>query len=222
MLELILASFVGAIVILGAVTSYNVISDQYQQNKQVNDIRNFAVPTMRFLAREIRMAGYKHVDEDIESDFGRIDNPIVITDAENACCDSIQIVYDRELPSRQVERYRKTYYTMKETDPFVRFRLFVDIERWQSGNWQPSQEGQVVSDYLEDFQVEGSQLNSQGFPTLLDVNIVFKSKNKIKETQDFEKSDYAAGNNNFELSDRIKREEFEMSLYLRYLVDYSF
>lgn len=215
MVELLLAVFVGSIVLAGGYASYAVIAAQYQRNSGVSDIRDFAVPTIKIINRDLRMAGYRAVDNNIESTFGRINPPITITNAANVCCDSFFVVYDKSLTSR----IRVTYYVAARTSP-SRNALFMDIAQWNGTTWVNQTTGAIVADYVEDFQIEGSQNNTSGFPTFIDYNLVFTSRNKTPTTNAFTKSSYASGDHDgYSVTDNYQREEFESSVRLRNLVD---
>ncbi|MDX1949080.1 MAG: hypothetical protein SFT90_01105, partial [Rickettsiales bacterium] len=93
-LELVLAVFTSSIVLLGAYSAYTIVAEQFKRNNLISEIRDFAMPTIRLISRDLRLAGYKEVDANVESTMGNIETPITITDSgTSACCDSLQIVY---------------------------------------------------------------------------------------------------------------------------------
>ena len=216
LIELLLATVVGGIVLGGAYVSYSIIANQHSKNTAISDLNDFAVPTLKILTRDIRMAGFKAVDTDIESAYGRIDNPFTITDSGNACCDSFQIIYDKST----TERLRITYRVAPKTNDTSRNALYMDVEQYQSaGTWNDVTTSALVADYVEDFQIEATQTNSSGDPTLVNLNVVFRSRNKTKKPSSFQKASYSSGNYVFSITDNYLREEFETSIYLRNLVD---
>lgn len=216
MIELLLATVVGAIVLGGAYTSYSLVAKQYNKNSAIGDVSDFAIPTLKILIRDIRMAGFKAVDTDIESEYGKITDPFIVTDSGNACCDSIQLIYDKATN----ERLRITYDVAPKINDTTRNALYMDVEQYQtSGAWVSLYTDALVADYVEDFQVEVIKTNSSGEPILINLNIVFRSRNKTNSTQGFEKAGYTTGNYDFSITDSYYREDFETSIYLRNLVD---
>ncbi len=215
LVELLLAVFVGSIVLAGAYASYSVVAAQYQRNAGISEIRDFAIPTIKILSRDIRMAGYKAVDSDIQSTYGDIVTPISITDVNAACCDSFYVVYDKAAD----ERYRVTYFIAARSDP-DRNALYMDIEQWDGDSWVMQTNDALVSDYVVDFQLEGASNNDSGDPTLVNYNIVFQSRSKTKTPNTFTKSEYGSGNNDsYVVTDNYLREEFDTSIRLRNLED---
>jgi len=217
MIELLLATVVGSIVLAGAFGAYNIIGKQFNKSAAISDVRDFAVPTLRFITRDLRMAGFKAVDTDIESDYGRIDNPITITDSGTVCCDSVSIIYDKSV----TERLRVTYYIDERTNGGItRNAIYMDVDQYQSsGTWTATTSAAIVADYVEDFQLEGDKLNDEGEATLVHLNITFRSKNKTNNSRIFDKKDYLTGNVDLSITDNYLREEFESTIYLRNLVD---
>lgn len=215
MLELILAIFTGAIVLMGVYASYLAVAGQYERSSATSEIRDFAMPTIRFITRDLRMAGFRSVDNNIESTYGRIDNPITITDTgAGACCDSLSIIYDRDFTTR----IRITYFVAARVNP-TRNALFMDIETYDGAAWVIQTDNAIVTDYVEDFQVAGSNLNSKGEPTFVSFNLIFRSRDKVKTTQTFTKSAYGTGNFIFTANDNYIREEFETSVVLRNIAE---
>ncbi len=215
MLELILAVFTGSIVLAGVYASYLAVAYQYETNSATSEIRDFAVPTIRFITRDLRMAGFRSVDNNIESTYGRIDNPVSITDTgASACCDSLSIIYDRNFTTR----IRVTYFTTMRINPSRR-ALYMNIDTYNGSSWVSQTSNAIVTDYVEDFQIAGSNANSEGEPTLVSFNLIFRSRDKVKTTQSFIKSAYGTGNYIFTANDNYIREEFETSVMLRNIVE---
>lgn len=216
MIELLLATVVGSIVLAGAYVSFSIVAKQHNKNSAIGDLNDFATPTLKILTRDIRMAGFKAVDTDIESDYGRIDNPFVITDSGTICCDSFQLIYDKST----TERLKITYRVAPKTNDTTRNALYMDVEQYQSsGTWIDVITSAIVADYVEDFQIEAVKTNAAGEPTLVNLNIVFRSRNKTNSPSTFQKADYSTGNYDFSITDNYLRDEFETSIYLRNLVD---
>jgi prepilin-type N-terminal cleavage/methylation domain-containing protein len=216
MIELLLATLVGGIVLAGAYASYNIIATQYKKNSSIGEINDFATPTLKIIARDLRMAGFKAVDSEIESTYGRIDNPVTIVDSGNACCDSISVVYDKSIGERVLVTYR---VAPKTNDP-SRNALYMDVDQFQSaGTWITVHNNSIVADFVEDFQIQTVQTNASGQPSLINLNIVFRSRNKTNNQSNFTKSDYETGNYDFSITDNYLREGFETTILLRNLVD---
>ncbi len=215
LIELIMAAFVGSIVIAGAYASYSVVASQYQKGSGIGDVRDFAIPTISIISRDLRMAGFRAVDNNIETIYGRINPPIQITDTAGACCDSFWVVYDKDINTR----LRITYSVAARANP-TRNALFMDIDQWDGNAWNNTTNDAIVADYVEDFQVEGANNNSAGDPTLVSFNIVFRSRNKSQTPITFTKSAYGSGNyDSYSITDNYLREEFDTSVILRNLLD---
>lgn len=210
MLELILALVAGSIVLMGVYASYIVVAEQYKVNSIKAEIRDFAIPTIRLVSRDLRSAGYKAVDAEIESTYGKIDNPVVITDSGTACCDSLQIIYDKDTANR----YRITYFVQQRNNP-TRNALYMDVDRYDGATWQAVTNDAIVTDYIENFDVEGSNFTSAGQPKLVSFSMIFRSMNKTATTRAFAKAAYSTGNHNFSANDNYIREEFETAVRLR-------
>ncbi len=216
MIELLLATVVGGIVLAGAYASYNLIATQYKKNSSIGEINDFATPTLKIIARDLRMAGFKAVDAEIESTYGRIDDPITITDSGNACCDSISVIYDKSV----TERVRVTYRVAPKANDTSRNALYMDVDQYQAaGTWVEVYNSSVVADFIVDFQVEATKTNASGQPSLVNLNIVFRSRNKTNSQSTFSKADYETGNYDFSITDNYLREGFETTILLRNLVD---
>lgn len=228
LVELLLALFCGSIVLAGAYASYTVISDQYQRNSGLAEIRDFAMPTLKLLTRDIRMAGYTAVDSNtMLSNYGSISyansdpdpskdlSPVKIDDNfNNNIFDKISVVYDKVLD----DRYRVSYYVGTKGDHYA---LYTDIEKWNGASWDPpSVSGAIVADYVEDFQIEGYNNGAPDglTPNFIGLNIVFRSRSQTKSLNTFDKADYGYGkDNNFTTSKYYLFEEFDAAVKLRNL-----
>jgi prepilin-type N-terminal cleavage/methylation domain-containing protein len=213
MVELLLAVVVSSIILAGTYASYMIVSDQYQRNEGASQIHSFAIPTLKILTRDLRMAGFRNLDGDIEATLGAIATPITITDSGDDCCDTVTVVMDTDDSTRK----RFTYYVDERENP-NRLALFLDIEVFDTGTWVAERTAEVVADYIEDFQVVGSENNSSGFPTLLDISLVFRTKTLGKEPLTFSKPAYSFGNYDYEFNDNFARREFSTTILLRNLL----
>jgi prepilin-type N-terminal cleavage/methylation domain-containing protein len=212
LVELLLALFIGSVVLGGAYASYTIVATQYKRNSGIAEIRDFAIPTLKLISRDLRMAGFRAVDSNIESTYPKIDPPIIITDVANACCDSFSVIYDKST----TQRLKVTYFVSTRLNP-TRNALFMNIDQWDGSNWVNQVNNAIVTDYIEDFQISGSNNNTDGYPTLVNIDIVFRSRNKTPYSNIFTKSAYANGNNSYAITDNYLREEFDSTVYLRNL-----
>lgn len=220
MIELLLSVIVGSVVLAGAYTSYNSVSMQFNANKSGSEINEMAVPTLRVLSKAIKKAGFKAVDTQIESDFGRIQDPITIIDSgSSACCDEFTIIYDEDLATR----YRERYYIAARSG-LGRKALFLDKEIWNetSEEWDDIYISAIVTDYIEDMQLEIVEQNSNSQPVLIDMNLIFRSRSKKSTPQIFTKNAESTGNYIFTPSTEnvnYTHQEFETTILLRNLME---
>jgi prepilin-type N-terminal cleavage/methylation domain-containing protein len=217
LIELMLAIVVGSVVLAGTYASYSIVGTQFQKNEGKSEMRASAIPTLKILGRDLRRAGYKAVDTAIESTLGRISTPIAITDSGNACCDSVQIIFDEDTSTRR----RYTYFVAARSNP-TRSALFLNIDTYTGGTWVATRANEVVADYVEDFQVVGSDNNTDGFPTLVDISLVLRSKTPAKSVNSFTKSSASVGNYNYSFSDNFLREEFASTVIIRNLLEKTY
>lgn len=215
LIEMLLAVVVGAVVLGAAYSSYNVVGNQFNKSSTQSEIDEMAIPTLRILERDFKMAGYRAVDANIESTYAKIDSPLVITDSgTSTCCDSVSIVYDKALD----ERYRINYYIAARTG-LNRNALFMTKDRWTGTVWQNQYTGILVADYIEDMQLKAEDVNSSSQPSLLSINLIFRSKTKTKTLNAFTKNSSSTGNYNFTATDNYLRKEFETTIRIRNLED---
>lgn len=212
LIELLLAIAVGTVVLAGAYSSYGIIGRQYDKVSAYSDIQERGLPTLRLLSRDLRMAGHKELDGQLESAWGRIDDPVLITDSGAICCDTLQVIYDSDLFVRQ----RITYYVSARANP-TRNALFMDVETWDGGAWNMITENALVVDYVDDFQAEGSDPNTDGYSQLVDIGLVLRSRNAMEQTFNFQTASYEPGNSGFTANDHYYRENFTATVNLRNL-----
>ena len=94
LVEMLVATAVGAIVIAGAYASYILVANQYDKIKDVADMQGSGRGVMRIMERDIRMAGFTWRDNQAKVIYGSIAAPVTVADSGNSCCDSISVVYD--------------------------------------------------------------------------------------------------------------------------------
>lgn len=214
MLELLLASAVGGIVLAGAYASYTIVGQQQYRVSAMSEVQSAGMPTVRLIARDLRMAGRVAMDANLDPVFGIISTPITITDSGDACCDSIEIIYDKD----STERRRITYDIQARTNP-DRNAMYMDIDLWDdaSSSWTSDISDALVTDYVEDFQVEGSDLNSDGNPMIVDIALILRSKSSLSKSNLYERPDQIIGNYDFSFNDNIYRDEFTMTVNIKNL-----
>lgn len=213
LIELLLAVAVGAVVIAGVYASYVVVSRQHTVLSAYAEVQEAGIPTLRYISKDLLMAGYRAVDDELESVFGAINIPINITDSGNACCDTLQIIYDEDINTR----YRITYFIAPRNDP-DRNALYMDRETWDGAAWNSNIDDSLVSDYIEDFQVVVSETNGSGQPTLIDLSMIFRNKKPLQRPAfDYDKPDYDVGNYAFSANDSYHRDEFNATLNIKNL-----
>jgi prepilin-type N-terminal cleavage/methylation domain-containing protein len=216
LVEMMLALVVGTVVLAGSFASYGLISQQYLRVSSISEVQGVGLPTLSMVVKDLRLAGRRAVDGNIEATFGAIGTPVQITDSNNACCDQLQVTYDVDLGTR----YRKTYFALarqpKATSE-IRNALYMDVELWDGAAWNVITDNALVADYLQDFQLVGTDISSKGFPTLIDVLLVFRSRGTVVDLSSYEKADYEIGNFVLEATDTFYRDEFSATVNLRNL-----
>lgn len=216
MLELLLASAVGGIVLAGAYASYTIVAKQSNRVSAISEVQAAGMPTVHLIARDVRMAGRLALDNNIDPVFGIISAPITIADSGDACCDSIVVIYDKS----STERRRITYDTNTRTNP-TRNALYMDIDLWDSGTsvWINSVTDALVTDYVEDFQVAGSDNNADGNPQIIDLALILRSKSMLASPRTYTRPDQVIGNYDFSFTDNYHRDEFTMTVNVKNLRD---
>ncbi len=212
MLEMLLATAVGGVVLAGAYSSYIVISKQNERVRAFAEVQQAGMPTIQLIARDLRMAGREALDSDLDSVFGTITTPITITDSGDACCDTVEIIYDKS----STERRKVTYYTGARTNP-TRTALYMDIDLWDGASWDSSVSQSLVSDYVDDFQLEGSDDDANGNPMIVDVAVVLRSKSSLGVDTEYTRPDQVIGNYNFDFNDKYHRDVFTMTVNIKNL-----
>ncbi len=221
LLELMLAMAVGSIILAGTYTANVIVAKQYERISSFSQVQEMGMPSLMLISRDLRMAGYTALDTNIESTFGTITTPISITDSGNACCDSIAIIYDRDITTRN----RYTYYTMARlpdtpttaTTPNRR-ALYLDVDNWVGGAWVATAiNAALVADFIEDLQFVGSDADSNGNPRIVDIFMVFRSKSMVIQDTNYVKPDQTKGNYDYNVTDRFHRDEFSATINIKNL-----
>ncbi|MCH2037430.1 MAG: prepilin-type N-terminal cleavage/methylation domain-containing protein [Rickettsiales bacterium] len=219
--ELLLAMVVGSVVLAAAYSSYTIISNQHSRLSSISEVQSSGLPTLRLLARDLRMAGNQAIDPTtLDAVFGSsIANPITVLDNGVAgCCDEFTVEYDRS----DTERLQIRYYTAAQVNP-NRTALYVDILEWNtvtSDFEDRGESGVLVTDYVVDFQVERSNpVSTGGEELLVDLYLALRGKNRLTRELTYTKPIYSAGNSNINITDRFHVDEFNATIYLRNLRD---
>jgi prepilin-type N-terminal cleavage/methylation domain-containing protein len=212
MLEMLLAMAVGSIVIAGSYASFVVISKQYQRIAAMSEMQSSGMPTLRLIARDLRMAGRVALDANLDPVYGTIATPIAITDSGNACCDSIAIIYDKSA----TERYRITYRTATRTTP-TRNAIYMDKEQWTGGAWVAVSTGSLVADYVDDLQFVGSDNSASGMPRIVDISMILHGKSMQATSKLYTKPSQVAGNYSYSVTDNYKHDEFTTTVNIKNL-----
>ena len=198
----------------GAYSSYVIIAKQQQRVSAFAEVQESGIPTIRLLSRDLRMTGRIAYDANMDPAIGAITTPITITDSGDACCDTLQITYD----DGNDVRNRVTYFTQVRTNP-ARNALYMDVENWDvaSSSWTTVTDGAIVTDYVEDFQAEGSDLNGSSNPQIEDVAFVIRSINTKAQSSVYERPDHIIGNYDFSFDDNFHRDEFTATINIKNL-----
>ena len=212
MVELMLALVVGSVVLAAAYSSYSVIASQYSRVKAISDVQSAGIPAINMISRDLRMAGNKAMNNNLETPYGKIINPVSVVDSGNACCDRVIIIYDKST----TERIRVTYYTGVRNNP-TRNALYMDIATYDGSVWSNSSTGSLVTDYVDDFQIVTSDLDSNSDPRIVDVSLIIRSKKDFGSSTTYTKPSYDIGNYNISETDRYLREEFNATINIRNL-----
>jgi Tfp pilus assembly protein PilW len=219
MLEMLLASAVGVIVILGSYTSFVIVAKQYQRISAFSETYESGAPTINLIKRDLRMAGRVAMDANMDPVFGTIATPITITDSGNACCDSIVIVYDRTSGTSN-QRCQITYSIAARTNP-TRNAIYMQVSTLNAspGAFTCTGAGgnSLVADYVDDLQFVGSDNDSNGNPMIIDMSLIIHSKGTIAKTITYTRPAQIVGNYNFTATDNHNRDEFTATVNIKNL-----
>lgn len=207
LLEMLLATVVGGIVLAGAYASYSLIAKQYKRITTTSELQSAGVPAIDIVSRDIRMAGHAAIDPaTLNPVMGSIADPIIITDSGDACCDSISVIYDQD----NVTRVRISYSTVTSANDSTTNTLLRDVDQYDpvAGSWANISSNSVVVDYVEDFQLVGSQDSILGYPQLVDISVVLRSRGAINKAVNYTKEPFEPGEYNYNFNDNFHRENF--------------
>jgi prepilin-type N-terminal cleavage/methylation domain-containing protein len=213
-IEMMLAMTVGSVILAATFASYTIVQRQYNRVSSFGEVQEAGMPTIRFIERDIRMAGRTVLDADMEPANGVIATPITIVDSGDACCDEITLIYDYD----EDTRWRVRYYTDIRNDP-TRNAIYMDRDVWNDVDlvWDSEVSAALVVDYVEDLQFEGSDLDDDGNPRMIDMSFVLRSKRELPDAITYTKPTYNAGNYDFTTTDNYRRGDFNATINIRNL-----
>ncbi len=152
LVEIMVAIVVSTIVIGAAYASYSIISKNYEFQKDLKYMSQTARAVVKMIARDVRMAGYTEFNKQ------QISEAVKITDSSTKCCERIDIIYDKS----SSERIKISYYTQQYNN---RHRLMKKTDKCTNSDCSSTstlQSAQPIADYVEDFQLVGT---NSGCPT---------------------------------------------------------
>ena len=145
LVEMLISVVISAIILAAAYSSYTVISNNFNIQKDLKFMSQSARSVVEMIARDVRMGGYKDFNN---ADIG---TPIKITDSSNNCCDRIDIIYDKSKSTRvKISYYTKVYKN--------RNRLMKQVSKCNTPDCSSTsiiQAEQPIADYVEDLQFSG-------------------------------------------------------------------
>ena len=145
LVEMLVSVVISTIILAAAYSSYTVISNNFNIQKDLKFMSQSARSVVEMIARDVRMGGYKDFNN------AEIGTPIKITDSSNNCCDRIDIIYDKSKSSR----VKISYYTKVHKN---RNRLMKQVLKCNTPDCSSTstvQAEQPIADYVEDLQFSG-------------------------------------------------------------------
>ena len=176
LIEILIAVVISSLMMAAMFTSYTIVNNTYRQVTDRAKLSQAGRDLIGQLLREIRMAGYKHVNDDMAPDNDHV--AIKITKGsglEGGTCDKLQIVYgsvDYTSTAAEGERYEYTRYqityeceksTQVETladgskQTIDGFKILKSKKKWdvatntfETGTDDTLYEKEMVLDYVQD------------------------------------------------------------------------
>lgn len=217
LLELMLASAVGAIVIAGGYTSYVIIAKQYERVSAFSEVQQAGIATIKMISRDLRMAGRETMNANVDPVYGSIVTPIVINDSVNTCCgDTLTIVYDKNSVASQ--RCQITYLIKsKTTGGITRNALFMNVLTLAGAVCTGSGQESLVADFVDDMQVVGSDPDTNGNPRIVDISLIMRSQSTLPTTSTYTRPLQTVGNWDFSFTDNFHHDEFTATVNIKNL-----
>ena len=178
LVEILIAVVISALMMAAMFTSYSIVNSTYRQVTDRAKISQAGRDLVGQILREVRMAGYKYINDDIPASSSH--NPIKITKGTGigSSCDKIEIVYggieyDKDAAEGDrfsYTRYKITYECKKSTiiDDTIPggttliegFAVYKSKHRWNttSSSWsdpatdsdETTYEDEKILDYVQD------------------------------------------------------------------------
>ena len=156
LIEILIAIVISSLMMLAMFTSYTIVNSTYRQVTDRAKISQAGRDLVGQVLREIRMAGFKYLNDDIAANDEH--NPIKITSGTGlgGTCDKLEIVYGGV-------DYDKITYECKKSDQAEGdgFKILKSKQIWETGTgWTKSPGGKSddtlyeqedVLDYVQDF-----------------------------------------------------------------------
>lgn len=218
LLELMLASAVGAIVIAGGYTSYVIIAKQYERISAFSEVQQAGIATIKMMSRDLRMAGRETMNANVDPVYGSIVTPIVINDSDNTCCDTLTIVYDKNSVASQ--RCQITYSVApRTTGGITRNALYMTVATLNGAACTGSGTASLVADFVDDMQILGSDPDTNGNPRIVDVSLIMRSQSVLPRTTTYTRPTGTVGNWNWgnQFTDNFHRDEFTATVNIKNL-----
>lgn len=169
LIEILIAIVISSLMMLAMFTSYTIVNSTYRQVTDRAKISQAGRDLVGQVLREIRMAGFKYLNDDIAANDEH--NPIKITSGTGlgGTCDKLEIVYggvDYDSTQPEGQRYTFTRYKITyecknsvQTDGDG-FKILKSKHIWDGSGWTISPGGKAdeklyededVLDYVQDF-----------------------------------------------------------------------
>jgi len=180
LIEILIGILISVIMMAAMFTSYTAVNSTYRQVTDRAKISQSGRDVVGMMMRDIRMAGYKYFNDNIQTTNEHA--PIIITKATNfnTECDKIKIVYGdvnynpSGSPKYTYERYKITYECQRSTipdktasplsgggfPPIDAFAIYKSKVKWDvsTNSWSdPTTDGndetypeQLIVDYIQD------------------------------------------------------------------------
>tara|TARA_B100000700_G_scaffold38021_1_gene37700 strand:- start:127 stop:966 length:840 start_codon:yes stop_codon:yes gene_type:complete len=169
LIEVLIAIVITSLMMAAMFTSYNIVNSTYQQVTDRAKISQAGRDSVGTMLREIRMAGFKYLNDNIAASTEHNPIKIIPGDGFKGKCDEIRIVYgdlagppdasgNYEYTRIQITYKCKRYTTKKDTSFGNKvvggFQLVKSRLKWKSGSFQDIDDTTYtetpVLDYVQD------------------------------------------------------------------------
>lgn len=207
--ELMLALVISGMVLAGAYATYTALGRVQQVQQARAQVQGTLTPTLNFLARHVRQAGFTLLDDMLDPVNGTMPAAIAITDSGNACCDSLTLLMDDEDAGN---RRRIRFYVLPHNGENA---LFMDIEELSGGAWNMAEEAALVATRIDDFQAEIIATGASGLPKTVTLSLVAYSRRELAQNRAYDRPDWLPGNYDFTRNDRYLRNHMMLTVSAR-------